>query len=74
MLDHIIWSEMNVPEPVCVESARSKVTTDLTHHQSAVLGAVSVRVAVAVAVASHHAERLIGALTCCWPEREKPTF
>lgn len=57
-----------------MESARSKVTTDLTHHQGAVLGAVSVRVVVAVVVASHHAEGLIGTLTCCWPEREKSTL
>lgn len=43
----------------------------LTHHQGAVLRSVSVRVAMGVVVASHHAEGLVGTLTCRRPERHK---
>lgn len=59
-------SEVSVPG-----SKVRKRAAHLAHHQGAVLGAVSIRVVVAVVVTSHHAEGLVGTLTRGWPEREK---
>lgn len=55
-------------------SGQRSERTHLTHHQRAVLGAVSVRVVVGVVVTPRHAEGLVGTFARCRPEGEEPTF
>lgn len=69
---YLWWAEYDITgglDVKCTTTANHVTAhTHLTHHQRPVLRAVSIRVVLAVAVTSHHAEGLVGSLTGCRPK------